>query len=361
MLRTRRAADRGLTALFLLLLAAPLPIGIALRAGRSPCDAPSGKTWPAAAEAWLTDRLAGREALVRDAARVKVYGLGVSATSRVILGTGGWLFLRPEAEPNYLRSDDPALDERLRRWRSALLARRDWLAARGVYYLVAIAPEKSSVYPEFLPAADRRPAPTPLDRLLTSLPDDARWRVLDLRYPLLQAKTEGDVYYRTDTHWNDRGGRATAAAVLAALANWFPELTPANDDWPAAESEVFTHGDLARLLGLDGELHEPVPRFRGLPSRRAQRSDAVGPGGGRLAHLRAAAWQGGSGEVPRMVLFHDSFATAGGFAEELAEHCGRLTAIPTYGCEREWIERERPAVVVQQFAERVLQGLSPKE
>ena len=46
--------------------------------------------------------------------------------------------------------------------------------------------------------------------------------------------------------------------------------------------------------------------------------------------------------------------------EELAERCGRLTAVPTYGFERDWIERERPAVVVQQFAERVLQGLTPK-
>src|SRR5207302_5447542 len=83
--------------------------------------------------------------------------------------------------------------------------------------------------------------------------------------------------------------------------------------------------------------------------------------GGRLEHLRAAAWDGGSDEVPRLVLFHDSFGTAGGFAEELAEHCGRLAAVPTYSFEREWVEREWPLVVVQEFAERVLQGLTPKE
>jgi hypothetical protein len=359
--RTRRAADRGLTTLFLVLLATPLPLGLALRAA---AGLPPSNSQPraAGAEAWLTDRLAGRDALVRGAARVKVHGLGVSATPRVILGTGGWLFLRPEAEPNYLRPDDPALDDRLRRWRSVLLARRDWLAARGVRYLVVVAPEKSSVYPEFLPAVDRRPAPTPLDRLLTLLPDDATWRVLDLRSPLARAKAEGDVYYRTDTHWNDHGGRAAAATVLAALADWFPDLTPASADWPAPESEDFSHGDLARLLGLDGELHESVPRFPKPSPRRARRENVTGPaGGGRLEHLRAATWVGGSGEVSGMILFHDSFAMAGGFVEELAERCGRLTAIPTYGFEREWIERERPAVVVQEFAERVLQGLSPKE
>jgi alginate O-acetyltransferase complex protein AlgJ len=354
--RTRRRADRGLTALFLLLLAAPLPLGLALRAGasRSASDSPSG------AEAWLTDRLAGRDALVRGAARIKLHGLGVSTTPRVTLGTDGWLFLRPEAEPNYLRPDDPALDARLRRWRSALLARRDWLAARGIRYVVVVAPEKSSVYPECLPAADRRPAPTPLDRLLASLSDDATGWVLDLREPLLRAKAGGGVYYRTDTHWNDRGGRAAAAAVLTALADWFPELTPAGDDLPPAGTEDFNHGDLARLLGLDGELHEDVPRFRESP-RRARRSAIDGPSGSRLDHLRAAAWMGGSGEVPGLVLFHDSFGTAGGFAEELAERCGRLTAIPTYGFERDWVGRERPAVVVQQFAERVLQGMTPKE
>src|SRR5438445_2201999 len=188
--RTRRTADRGLTALFRLLLATPLPLGLALwaAAGRPPSDSGPERTWPAAAKAWLTDSLAGREALVRGAARVKVHGLGVSATPRVILGTGGWLFLRPEAEPNYLRSDDPALDDRLRGWRSALLARRGWLAARGVRYLVVVVPEKASVYPEFLPAADRRLAPTPLDRLLASLPEGGTGWVLDLRHRLLRAK-----------------------------------------------------------------------------------------------------------------------------------------------------------------------------
>src|SRR5439155_10183393 len=133
------------------------------------------------------------------------------------------------------------------------------------------------VYPEFLPTADRRPSPTPLDRLLASLPDDATWRVLDLREPLRQVKAGGDTYYRTDTHWNDRGGRAAAAAVLAALADWFPELTPAGDHWPAAASEDFYHGDLARLLGLGRELHEGVPRFREPSPRQARRSAAAGP------------------------------------------------------------------------------------
>ena len=278
---------------------------------------------------------AGRAALVRGYAGLKVHGLGVSATPRVILGEGGWLFLRPEAEANYLPADDPALDTRLDRWRAALLARRDWLAARGVRYLVVVAPEKQSVYPERLPAAERRRGPTPLDRLLAALPADVNWRVLDLRDPLTRARADGDVYLRTDTHWNDRGGRAAAAAVLSALADWFPGVTPPAPVAMTATRE-FRRGDLARLMGLDGAMPEQIP----VAERLSARPHRDG--------------------VPGVVLFHDSFATAGGFAEELADHCGRLTLTRTYGFDQAVIARERPAVVVQEFAERVVQGLSPK-
>jgi hypothetical protein len=89
-------------------------------------------------------------------------------------------------------------------------------------------------------------------------------------------------------------------------------------------------------MGLDGAMRESIPVVEPLSSRRAA-------------------------EIPALVLFHDSFAAAGGFADELAEHCGRLFPIRTYGFDRVAIARKRPVVVVQEFAERVLQGLSPKE
>ncbi|HEV2188826.1 MAG TPA: cell division protein FtsQ, partial [Stellaceae bacterium] len=73
--------------------------------------------------------------------------------------------------------------------------------------------------------------------------------VVDLLQPMSAAG--GEVYYRTDTHWNERGAKAAADAIAAALRQ--AGLAPAQK----AEFKVTTDptaervGDLIRLAGLD--------------------------------------------------------------------------------------------------------------
>ena len=48
-----------------------------------------------------------------------------------------------------------------------LVARRDWLAERGIKYLVVVAPNKNTVYPEMLPGGfEKATDDSQLDQLL---------------------------------------------------------------------------------------------------------------------------------------------------------------------------------------------------
>ena len=57
-------------------------------------------------------------------------------------------------------------------------------------------------------------------------------------------------------------------------------------------------------------------------------------------------------------MFHDSFATA--LVPLLAEHFGRTVFLWTYDFDCDAIERERPSVVIQEYAERMLSVMTPR-
>src|SRR5690606_12517296 len=87
--------------------------------------------------------------------------------------------------------------------------RRNWLAARGVAYLVAVAPEKFTIYPEHLPRwVAPSDAPSPYDRLADALAREGAASFVDLRPTLREAKLRERVYFKTDSHWNYNGAIA---------------------------------------------------------------------------------------------------------------------------------------------------------
>jgi alginate O-acetyltransferase complex protein AlgJ len=124
--------------------------------------------------------------------------------------------------------------------------------SRGATLVIAICPDKQTIYPEYLPAA-QRPAPGAVSRL------DEFWRaarrlagvpILDLRPVLRQAKAQHQLYYPSDTHWNWRAGflayREIAKAIEAQDAT--RTLPPVEKiRWHAGAPRV---GDLTVLMGV---------------------------------------------------------------------------------------------------------------
>jgi hypothetical protein len=367
----RKAADLALVVLFLAgiatVAAASLRNALADRAGRAGAAGAPWHVLPAWVEAYFADHLAGRAALVAWHGRVKADWLGASPNPKVWLGRDGWLFYNHTAEAGFVPPHDPAFPTRLDRWADALSARRAWLADRGIRFLVVAAPDKQSVYPEFLPPLARRRGPTPLDELLARCRRDPELRVLDLRGALRAARPpapddpRGRLFWLTDTHWSPAGDYVAYAATVGALARWYPALAPAPAAAFAHLSMVFPGGDLARLTGLVGRRPEDVPRLARLTPARAR--PAAGPGpyqpDPNLSHVRPRAWETGAPGLPRVLLLGDSFADDD-LCTLLAEHCGRLVRVGSYQGQEPLVERERPDVVIFEFVERMLEVYVPQ-
>ena len=143
-----------------------------------------------------------------------VYG----TSSKWFEGKDGWLFLGNEFDDIVakLKRASPADPDRIAQEAEVFANLAEAAASSGVPVAVLVGPNKSTIYPEFLPDAltpsETRYVDAFTDRLAT-LPN---LTVVDPAPDLLDAKDDaGLLYFRTDTHWNAKG----AFVVFSALAD----------------------------------------------------------------------------------------------------------------------------------------------
>src|SRR5438552_2297747 len=174
-------------------------------------------SYPAAFESWWNDNFGFRRSLVVGYSRA-LLALGVSPTPSVILGRSGWLFFAGDEALASYRAVQPFTEVELAAWQRRIETRRDWLAERGIRYLVVIAPNKETIYPEFMPESLNRVRPvTRLDQLVAHLRAHSSVAVVDPRDALRTAKAGGILYLRTDTHWNDVGAWLLYREIVTGL------------------------------------------------------------------------------------------------------------------------------------------------
>lgn len=202
-------------------------------------------------EDWLDSRLAFREQILAANAIINYRLLRTSPNPDVIAGSGDWLYYA-ETAPDYT-GEGRLTEAELSRIVDNLRTLSEALIQRGARLYVAVVPNKSTIYPQYMP---ERYVPRSdggnIERLKAAcagLP--LNW--IDLVAPLREAAS-GDtlVYCKTDTHWNALGAAIGADAVLRGMGR-------EGLDWRVDGSEVFYDGDLARLMGLPGRLTEEVP------------------------------------------------------------------------------------------------------
>ncbi len=157
-------------------------------------------------ETYFNDHFGCRRCLVLWHNKLKWSLFREKNTRNVLMGIDGWMFMSDNQMIEHFRGAQPFLEADLQQWQKLLERRRDWLAARGINYLFVLAPDKHTVYPEYLPPwLKDLGGRTKADQFFAYMKVHSTVPVLDLRPGLLAGKKSAPVYQKTDTHWNELG------------------------------------------------------------------------------------------------------------------------------------------------------------
>ena len=314
---------------------------------------------------YFNDHFGLRPLLVRIHAMASVAWLDSAPNERVLLGREGWLYLNKwDQGIESTRAVDPFTPQDLKQWRRVLERRRDVLGQRGITYVFTVAPDKSTIYPEYLPPSVTRVHPqSRLEQLFDYLREHGDYlrehgdaTLVDLRPALLAAKHQRPVYYQTDTHWNEWGAYVAYREIVAALHRRYPGL----EAKPPSAFSVETlpgqfSGGLADMAGLSDYLREDEIRLTPLSPGISR---TVSTESGRNGDIEFSAAESPNPAAPRLVMLHDSFGDS--LKALLSEHFRRAAFFRTPRVSLQVLDREKPDVVIQEIVERSLMNGPPK-
>jgi len=290
-----------------------------------------------------------------------------STSSNVVAGVDHWLFLAQDGDNNILedaRSPEALPEAPLATLVGELERRREWLASRGIRYLVVFAPNKNTVYPEKLPEALR---PISVEGHLSQFVRYARAHskldIVDVTPALLETKKDLQVFYKTDSHWNANGAFAAYQEIAASLRRDFPHITVLDRDQFLLQQYNWLPGDLAYMLGLADHLKEDRIIFFNRNWYKSRGQTYNGPDDPHYFEFPQYAVTG-DGRLPNAVVFHDSFwwellpFVAESFDKLLSVWLKPQTDKDFRYFDTAVIEREKPDIVIDEFTERyILPGL----
>ena len=300
-------------------------------------------------ETWFGEHFALRQTLVTANAALLAGVFHSSNTDQVIVGESGWLFYASEAD-DYL--DIPTMTEReAANAAISLSLMQEYAAAQGATMLFFAAPNKSSIYPENMPAQYVPLAQDGSFELLYAALEREAVRYLDLRAVLEAVKagqtdeTAGTrLYHRLDSHWTNLGAAYAADAILAALG--LPS------DYAGADYAVTQDfsGDLYEMLypmGTEQDYNQSYDLFT-YSTGTADRSDTEA--------IRYAAEN--PSQTGSLLMFRDSFGNA--LTPFLAQSFGQSLFTRAVPYDLGLIAEQEADFVILELAERNLATLAER-
>lgn len=173
---------------------------------------------------YIADHFALRQRLITANAALESAVFQTSAQDSVLMGKDGWLFYR-ETLDDYLHTD-PLTERELFGAARTLALLSEYAQSRGASLTFTVAPNKASLYPQYLPYVGRPlEGADDIDRLIPLL-EEQGVAYADLFSPFRER--EEVLYHTTDSHWTRRGAALAHDALVQALGlenrtKWFTQ------------------------------------------------------------------------------------------------------------------------------------------
>lgn len=281
------------------------------------------------------------------------YWIGMSPSEKVMLGKNGWLFFTGEPFTDLIntsRGIHRLNDTELEQYARVFQARYRWLKNKGIRYLFIIAPNKHSIYSEYLPDSMFQVNTNIVtDQFVNYMRLNTEVPVVDLRQALLSHKDADTLlYYKTDTHWNHFGTNVAQYEIAKALASYYPDqITPVFYKNSDIITRTGSGGDLSVLIDLKhhfkekhtSPMYDPCTKYPASPNGDASNTFMTKCGSSGVNAL----------------IFHDSFF--GHLYQYVSTYFNTATYVPgriEYSTIHKYLGKNKPDIVIEEWAERYL-------
>ncbi len=260
----------------------------------------------------------------------------------VLIGKEDWLYYTGEKNIADFECTSPFTAGELLAIRSRLLDWDEQLTKRGIKFYVVFAPNKETIYPQFLPDRVIPGARScRIDQVMQEL-RSTPLSVLDLRDLLRSEARSVQVYHRTDTHWNAVGALLASREILSLIQMDFPQITLPSPGEYQEDLQPFS-GDLAAFLPYDERFVERSISLIPLTPHHAELEQAAD---------RMIISSIPDSPLPGALIFRDSFSDA--LIPFLSEHFSRAVYAHSFSVDLDLVDSEKPDIVIFELAQRYL-------
>jgi alginate O-acetyltransferase complex protein AlgJ len=331
------------------------PGDISIR-GRAPFPEKFAPGSYSAFDLWFADRVGFRYPLIYAGTNFHIGLLHRPLDRHIVFGREGWMYWTDDGDTAPATMTDTRGKLRftpteVKRIDAQLRAAHDRFAACGIPSAVFIAPNKQSIYGEFLINVDSGVPSTRLDALTDELSSPAKDMIIDPRAIMRTAKRSHApvrLYNKTETHWNNLGAFYGYVAIIDKIAHMIPiaHLELASLDHYQIVAAPYPGGDMAtrvlfspwRFSDEDVSLHPKLPI----------------PGPGQVQIDRDHFVHRNPRGTGRIVLFGDSFATQ--LVPFLAQHFEEVHRYPADKFDGAVVASHHPDIVLLE----TLESYSPR-
>ncbi|RGJ42616.1 hypothetical protein DXD61_10300 [Eubacterium sp. TM06-47] len=200
----------------------------------------------------FTSNLTGKKEGAKAASEVtkKTSGNTYIESTQVLLGKEDWLFYKSTEDGDPI-SDYQGInhydENTMQTIADKLTNERNQFSNYGIDFYILSIPNKASVYPEYMPdTIERKDTTSKTDLLMKYLEENTDLNVVDVKPTLVKAKKKQQVYYKSDTHFNQIGAFVTVQALKDKIDGNADSLKNVKFD------KVMNNysGDLARLCDM---------------------------------------------------------------------------------------------------------------
>lgn len=167
-------------------------------------------SFTAQVDTWLSEHFPFRSELISANNYAKATAFATSDEEQVIVGKDGWLYFS-ETLSDYF-GDDLLSDRQLQQYERTLCLMEEHVRQSGSTFVFTVAPNKNTVYPQYMPDRyQRATVPSDLQRLTERLRNEPYFA--DMTGALSDSAVQ--LYHARDSHWNAFGALCGYRELMA--------------------------------------------------------------------------------------------------------------------------------------------------